>query len=576
MPRAQIFGIILLLLTSASGAGADSVASESLARNLTAGVAPEALEARLAAEPARIPETMRALGDALLSDDAQLVRALQEYLPRVALAYARRVSGSFSREQHLALLTVFQLVDPMRYLEDPRFRARVDPLLPRTLDAKIARPVRDAALRELSDVVRIDFTLAETCARAWGFEARDTAARRIAFDAKRLRMPDDLRGPIEASFFSINSAFFTADEARTFLAAVRRAAPKRRIVVLTDLDLAMNDVDAIDSVARAYTPWPRDPFTIARTGDGGVLFVNRPNLQPDREEDVNLVRGLIQKLPKALDDAWRPRWTVAPVPFHNGHILLTPDAAWISLHTVEIRALAILGLTRVPVETLDTAEGVARYQTAVRQAADELSMLYQRPVRFVHPLEPKPERMRRIAGGGGFDLDSLVTLLPGKRTTTALVGDIALGAQLAREADWTRAHAAYGFTGDAASLGARMAAAQSARRTQGLAMFLDAVAESLAARGMIVRRIPLLNVPASMIAAGVERDFLLTWNNVVLERSGTASRAEGFASLVEAGDAIARAAFRDAGYALDLYPPLVRSIVLSGGYRCASNHLRAK
>jgi len=51
-------------------------------------------------------------------------------------------------------------------------------------------------------------------------------------------------------------------------------------------------------------------------------------------------------------------------------------------------------------------------------------------------------------------------------------------------------------------------------------------------------------------------------------------RAEGFASLIDPADASARAAFKKAGYELTLYPPLIRSVVLSGGYRCASNHVR--
>lgn len=571
--RIAILLLAVALSPLASGESRQGDADR-FARALLAQGSPERLEAQLLADPAKIPTTLRTLGDALMSDDPELRRALDDYLPRVALAFARRVSGSFSRDQHLSLLTALQLVDPMRYLEDAPFRARVDVFLPRTLDARIDLAVRDAALRELNDVLRIDFDTSEAAARAWGFAVQPTAARRIAFDAKTLRMPDDLSGPIEASVFSINSGFFTAAEAKAFLSAVRKAAPKRRIVVLSDLDLRDVGVDVIDTFGRAYTPWPRDPFTIARGANGSVVFVNRPNLQPEREEDANLVRGLLQALPKSLDEAWKPRWTAASTPFHNGHILLTPDAAWISLHTVEIRALEILGMKRVPVQTFDTPAGIAKYQKAVRQAAQELSLLYRRPVRFVHPLEAKPELMRRIAGGGGIDLDSVVTLLPTRSGVTALVGDVALGAKLARDADWTRAHAAYRFTGDAATLGKRMADAQQARRTQSLGVFLDTVAQSLAAQGMTVRRIPLLNVPAAMIVEGVERDFLLTWNNVVLERDGKTLRAEGFASLLDAGDAIARDAFASAGYALELYPPLIRSVVLSGGYRCASNHVR--
>jgi len=90
---------------------------------------------------------------------------------------------------------------------------------------------------------------------------------------------------------------------------------------------------------------------------------------------------------------------------------------------------------------------------------------------------------------------------------------------------------------------------------------------------MTVRRLPLLNIPASLLAQeGIPEgfEFLMTWNNVVIEKR----RAEGFASLLTAGDEIARKTFDAAGYKLNLFPPLVRSIVLGGGYRCASNHLR--
>ena len=51
-------------------------------------------------------------------------------------------------------------------------------------------------------------------------------------------------------------------------------------------------------------------------------------------------------------------------------------------------------------------------------------------------------------------------------------------------------------------------------------------------------------------------------------------RAEGFSSLLPSGDRPPGTPSRALGVHLDLFPPLVRSIVLNGGYRCASNHLR--
>jgi hypothetical protein len=112
----------------------------------------------------------------------------------------------------------------------------------------------------------------------------------------------------------------------------------------------------------------------------------------------------------------------------------------------------------------------------------------------------------------------------------------------------------------------------------GLGEFLDVVAGQLAAAGMAVRRLPLLSVPVPLLRdrAGLSHtDFLITWNNVVVETVKGAARAEGFSSLLPAGDARARDAFTSLGVHLDLLPPLVRSVILNGGYRCASNHLRS-
>jgi hypothetical protein len=77
-------------------------------------------------------------------------------------------------------------------------------------------------------------------------------------------------------------------------------------------------------------------------------------------------------------------------------------------------------------------------------------------------------------------------------------------------------------------------------------------------------------VPASLARGHVPADFLITWNNVVLENR----RAEGFASQLPSADRYAGQVFAASGYKLDLFPPLIRSIELGGGYRCASNHLR--
>jgi hypothetical protein len=120
-------------------------------------------------------------------------------------------------------------------------------------------------------------------------------------------------------------------------------------------------------------------------------------------------------------------------------------------------------------------------------------------------------------------------------------------------------------------------AAQQEARGRSLAVYLDLVAAHLAGRGLEVRRLPLLRVPTALLADRVgltHPDFLLTWNNVVLELRAEGLQAEGFASAWTSGDRLASRTFADSGASLHLVPPLVHSIVLNGGYRCASNHLR--
>ena len=499
------------------------------------------LDDSLAKNPASIPEVMRALGNAFMSDDATQRARTEELLLALVAHRAQRPDAD------VRTVASFAMIDPARFMEDRAFRARVSAFLPRALNGNVSRSVRDECLRYLNKFARIDFELAERIAQ------RDSAAKRIAFPSS-LQMPDDISGPIETSIYSLTSQFFTRDDAQAFIDAVHASAPKRRIVVLSDMKF--KNADVVDTYARAYTPWPRDPFTVARNG-AGVVLINRPNLQPQREEDANMVRALMPEVDAS--------WTVASIPFHNGHVLLTPKNAWISIHTVEIRALQILKLDRVPVETFDKKEGIEAYLGAARQAVKELESLYGRPVRFVHPLTADAELMRRLGGGAGFDLDSVMTLLPrADGSLVALVGDTSHGEKIARDADWSP----YGVKGD-------VAAAQKAPKVVALSIYLDTIASHLAANGVVVRRLPLIHVPASFVA-DAPKDFLVTWNNVVLETRGSERRAEGFASRLAEGDKLARDTFAAAGYKLELFPPLMRSVVLSGGYRCASNHVRPR
>ncbi len=597
----MIFPFLFAFFLAAAPAGLDPAAA---ARAWMA-TPPATLAERLEREPALVPQALGALGQALGAADPTnqtLRRDTGEYLVQCArarsAALARR--GTWSPADVQALLTL-DLVMPGRFIADAAFRARVLALLPRDLDPAVGSPLRDDLLLALNRIEGIDFAASEAIESAWGAVPRQSAARRVDY-APGLRFDDEAERPLSASIYSLPSAFFDAAAAESFLVAVHQAAPQRTILVLTDLPLhrALESrarslgLHLLETYGRGYSPWPRDPFSLVRTPAGGVLVLVRPNLQTGREEDAHLGPELVQNLPDEIDRAWgKATWTEAPVPFHNGQILLTKDAAWITLHTLEPRILARLGLARVPVDTFGTVEGLDRYVAAAHTAAEEMSHLYGRPVHFVHPLPepgaPLAERaamMRTLGGGAGYDLDSLVTFLPGKMSPVALVADLAAGRKLLAQTsagERNSLRTGYDLEPDGDALTTALAAAQETPRAAALAAFLDLTAEHLAANGVRALRLPLVRIPYALLrdkaglpdgATANDREFLLTWNNVVAETRDGHLRAEGFASLLPSGDAAARGLFTQAGAQLDLFPPLVRSIVLNGGYRCASAHVR--
>jgi hypothetical protein len=210
-------------------------------------------------------------------------------------------------------------------------------------------------------------------------------------------------------------------------------------------------------------------------------------------------------------------------------------------------------------------------------------------VTFVHRLPEEADGaelgnvIRRIGGGAGFDLDSLLTLVEGPGTNMqALVGDVDSGQELLGSTPVEELDGfGKGFQAmhEAGLLRQKLLDAQKTPRARALDDYLDLMSESLGAKGIVVRRLPLFLVPVDLLSNRAEfehNDFLITWNNVVLENREGIRRAEGFGSLLQSGDERSRKIFREAGYQLDLIPPLVRSVILNGGYRCASQHLRFK
>lgn len=436
---------------------------------------------------------------------------------------------------------------------------------------------------------------AETTARSPSEGAQ--GAKRAELET--LRYPDALADPIAGTVYSLPAAYLDPGRAEALLQAVRERSPERELIALVDPPMARVLGEAAERLRvhlvptedRVFTPWPRDPFSVVQDFEGGLVLVDRPDRQRGREEDAGMARTLLQGMPPALADRWGGlRLERSALPFHNGHVLMAGDAAWISLHSLEPRILEILGLDRVPAETFGTAAGIDRYLAAADRAIEEFAALYGKPVRLVHPLPrsgPRPARtetMREIGGGGPFDLDSLVTFLPGEgEGLRALVGDPEAGRELLAGLDpegWRALEATYGIGGAGGRAGrpsAPLLAFQAGDRAVWLGRFLDLVAAHLAGEGIAVDRLPLLVVPTRLLSepeAYGHEQFLLGWNNVVVEVRDGRTTAEGFSSGVPSADARAREIYAEAGADLELLPPLVTSVTGGGGYRCASNQIR--
>jgi hypothetical protein len=579
---------------------ADLVAAQAAAHRLLSDIPPEQLASYLAAiGPKRDSTPLTALAGVIAAAEQASAESLVAYASRAARsrgdALAHHAPWS---DADLSAFLRLAVVSPDRFVEDPVFRGRIVSRLPDVLDRRAPVLLREETLTALDNLPGFDFATSERLAVAWDLAPRSSLGRQVDFTrAAPLRFSSD-QAPILASVYSLPSTFFTAAQAESLLRAVHTISPQRRLLVLADLPnrIALAKaapelgVDLLDAWGERFTPWPRDPLSLTRGKDGGLTVLMRPNLQSGRETDADMGRALVNALPAALDKSWGggegTRWTTAPIPFHNGQLLLGRDAVWISLHSLETRILAMLHTDRVPMETFATRGGAQLYVTAAQRAARELTVLYGRPVRFIHPLPVASESaatqgalLRRLGGGAGYDLDSIVTLLASPAGPRALVASIARGSALLAQltaGEWDRLRQGYALHGQGKEVAAAVRAHMQSEHTEALESFLDLVAQHLKDQGLIVDRLPLLAMPASLLAEppGNESEFLITWNNVVLEVRPNLRRAEGFSSLLDSGDAAATETFRAAGYHLDLLPSLVASVIANGGYRCASNQFR--
>jgi hypothetical protein len=554
------------------------------------------LEKGLTEHPALEVTAMELLAAALGSSSSPRTERLQSFIAEMAASRSRRIGssgGSWRPVEYEGLLRM-QFVDPDRFVSDEIFRERVLDLLPAALDTQIPKGLKDLLLFSVNNVPGIDFAASERIESTWKAVPRASRERETAFDPQSFRFNDDYTLPIEATVYSLPSNFFDAAEVIVFLKNLRDVSPRREILVLVDLPLreqlstaaAGLGIHLIETHGRSYTPWPRDPFSLVRRNDEGVMALVRPSGQAGRSEDLSMGRELVQGLPPAIDDSWREiRWAWAPVPFHNGQVLLSPGHAWVSLHSLEPRILELLERDRVPGESFFGPDSVwPDYLLALRRAAGELEALYGRSLRFVHPLPDRfesPVQVEIMGGGAGFDLDSLLTIVEGADgSEVALIGDVAAGTSLLQnlpDDDLETFRAGFGLSPPPQALRRALISAQDSDRARRLRAFMDLMDSWQREEGLVVLRLPLFLVPVELL---IERDginhedFIITWTNVVLENLEGRHRAEGFSNLLPMGDRLSREVFHQAGYEMNFIPPLVRSIILNGGYRCASQSLR--
>jgi hypothetical protein len=491
-------------------------------------------------------------------------------------------------DTYLAIL----LIDPRRFLSDSDFRINAVPAVAAGLAYEVPLEVR---VRLLTQLRAFDFGLIERIEVAWGIAARSSRRREVIFEAVDLTYGS--RKPIRASIYSLPSGYFRFEEAAAFLRSVHTIAPQRDIVVLSNQPLlgelrglaGQMPLHLIDTLGRAYSPWPRDPFVVAQSARGPVTLVVRPNLQAQRELDVFMAREVVQNLPEELDQEWqRVQWTFAPVPFHGGHMLTTPEATWVSVHTLMPRIKELIGM-RGPLDLQEVRRPhrQAQFLQALATAAGEFEAIFGRPVELVHAM-PEDDSTAAVdafgvvlGGGDARDLDSILTLVsqPGGGTA-ALVGDLTLGRRLLQDApadDVGRLRALYHVIPEGNTLKQQLGDAQTTPVNRQFNAYLDAISDHLRRRGIDVHRVPLLHVPQELIPDPMRYtrvSFMISWNNVVLEEAGGEVHAEGFASGLESTDAAVQRIYAEAGVKLRYASPLALSIMRDGGYRCASNHVR--
>jgi hypothetical protein len=604
MPAATLAGVILLAAAGSFPALQRQAPKEPVPKPPAVAARAEvsvedrivALEAELFADRGAQTAWLKRAALALASEPTADLEETQRRIAEVFRLRGARLTATQPDwpDAQIDSFLVMLLIDARRFAYDADFRHHVLPVLRDGLAPEVSIAARERLMSRLNAIPGFDFGMSEKIEVAWGVVPRASRPREVAFRWFGDRF--GLSTTIRASIYSLPT-YFDYEDAAAFLRGVHAFAPQRDLVVLSNPPLIDRlqalageiPLHLIDTHGRRYTPWPRDPFAVVSPADGPVTLVVRPNIQAQREADVFMAREIVQGLPEELDEAWGGvEWTMAPVPFHGGHVVATPGVTWVSVHTLLPRIKEILGVEGpVDVPALRRPDDRRRFLGALELATAEFEAVFGQPLRFVHAV-PSPDAgdgeldafETVLHGGDSSDLDSLVTLLPRRGgSMSALVADFTLGKQVVSEAsqvELDELRRAYDLGTPDGALRLSLAAAQATPENEVFDAFLDAVATYLSSQGIDVRRLPILHVPERLMpeAFRAQGGFLINWNNVVLEVEDDEARAEGFESGLATIDEQVRQTFADTGYELRYAPLLPRSVMRGGGYRCASNHVR--
>lgn len=380
----------------------------------------------------------------------------------------------------------------------------------------------------------------------------------------------DVGGPIRLAVASVSSARRSPLRNADLVSEVVNALPDRaQLLVLTNDraafttagDTAGERVRFVEVDADSLTIWPQDPFLVLRDAEGrGQLLVPK---RFDRAQDREMPRAVSQAL----------GWPVieSDLVFEGGNVVSDGVSVFIGADTIRTNALEL---------------GVGE-ATVARRFAAELG----RPVQVIGP-SPQP-----VA-----HIDLVLTPLGASRLALAdpAAGATVVAALLERDPDAVAAferrieEAFFGHpsihalpTTDGPPLRPPAVAGRTAAivaQARSLGPVFDRLAAELRARGFDVIRIPALLAPVERSGAdggdggdgehAHEERFvpgypLLAFDNVLIVHDGDRRVVHLPRYGLDALDAAAAAAWREAGYETIEIDALLTSASYGGGLRCS-------